>query len=1014
MSLAGVEVRRLVGALWWCAVLGFGVWPAPAGAVEGCAGDCSGDRVVAINELISAVRISLGTMPIAACPSLDGDGNGEASIAELIGAVTHSLDGCGAPPPTPTPSAPPTLTATPANRPPLLGPAAIYRTYPGFPIELPIDAVDPEGGALRFQAAELPSGAVLDPDAGVLRWTPGDGQTGAYVVPVTVSDDGDPVASTGGALLFKVSPLDACTLPTCEPARGCESAVLPLPSPCCPAEPSTRVAEPAAGCPEGRVLFAGRNDHGFGRLQHCDRLQVISFAQGGHTVRFHVEARCVNADEPVTLAARLAIGDAVLFEDAREVTLQRRSDGYAQALALIYPVNDAVPPSQLEGAEAELRVAMTDADGATVTTTLRLVLTLETLGDLPEPDIEDIPAGEAGCIGCHRPLAPDGQRVGIEDAHPLAPLTCTDCHGGNAGASTRAGAHVAPGSAPAFLKNLTSDQLDQVPRDYLRFVNPGDMRVAAQTCGRAGCHPAHAANMPLSTMSTFGGHYTLPRYLAGAQDRAADFGAIDITDPSYDPVTAAIGAVGAFRALREPAPDADRSTIQTAIDVYLSKSCPTCHLAAFGRNDSAGNYRSSGCSACHMVYANDGLSRSADPTLSKDFPPHPVRHHLTLAIPTEQCAHCHFQGGRIGLAYRGIREGGFNAANTPANAVSLGTPLHAHDADYYFTDEDRTNAVDETPPDLHHAAGMVCADCHVGGDVHGDGALYASERHQVGIRCEDCHGTVRAELSTDPVDGTFKTSKGFTLRRVRRDEQNRIRLALLTQDRELIIPQIKHLLDRGANPLMADAMGIDRNGFSHTDRLECYTCHTAWRETCFGCHVTVDDSRSARNNTTGLTSQGAIAVSRDTYSNDFFTLGMDHRGKIAPLCNSMTAFFSYIDAGGTMRYRDRPRSSADGRVGFGWNPFHHHTVSRIPQNCDRCHPLAAELGADNSATLRETYGFGNGAVLLRDGDGRLYDATRFLADDGSLISDFPHPDTGPVPRAIRERALSIPVVPHPR
>jgi hypothetical protein len=98
-----------------------------------------------------------------------------------------------------------------------------------------------------------------------------------------------------------------------------------------------------------------------------------------------------------------------------------------------------------------------------------------------------------------------------------------------------------------------------------------------------------------------------------------------------------------------------------------------------------------------MPYDNDGLSRSADPTAAKNFPPHPTRHQLTTAIPTEQCAHCHFQGGRIGLAYRGIREGGFSPQNTPANAVSLGVPLHAHDANFYFVDEDGTNSDDKNP-----------------------------------------------------------------------------------------------------------------------------------------------------------------------------------------------------------------------------------------------------------------------------------------------------------------------------
>ena len=135
--------------------------------------------------------------------------------------------------------------------------------------------------------------------------------------------------------------------------------------------------------------------------------------------------------------------------------------------------------------------------------------------------------------------------------------------------------------------------------------------------------------------------------------------------------------------------------------------------------------------------------------------------------------------------------------------------------------------------------------------------------------------------------------------------------------------------------------------------------------------------------------------------------------KISPLCSSMSVFVTYIDAEGVTRYRDRARTSFEGRVGFGWNPFHHHTVSRVPQNCDRCHPVAPDVG-DNTQTLRETYGFGRGEYLIIDGDGVVHDTGAFLDEAGELMAEFPHPGTGPVPSDVRQRALSIEVVPHPR
>jgi hypothetical protein len=64
------------------------------GAVGDCAGDCNGNGVVAINELISGVRISLGEAALSSCPAFDTNGNGQVSIGELIQAVNAALDGC--------------------------------------------------------------------------------------------------------------------------------------------------------------------------------------------------------------------------------------------------------------------------------------------------------------------------------------------------------------------------------------------------------------------------------------------------------------------------------------------------------------------------------------------------------------------------------------------------------------------------------------------------------------------------------------------------------------------------------------------------------------------------------------------------------------------------------------------------------------------------------------------------------------------------------------------------------
>ncbi len=97
------------------------------------------------------------------------------------------------------------------------------------------------------------------------------------------------------------------------------------------------------------------------------------------------------------------------------------------------------------------------------------------------------------------------------------------------------------------------------------------------------------------------------------------------------------------------------------------------HLSMFGTNDQPGDFRGSGCTACHVIYANDrdpvhsgpyaqfgnlghgnvgaradwtklaGDSRplAADPTIASDRPGHPIVHRFTRGIPSSTCMVCH-------------------------------------------------------------------------------------------------------------------------------------------------------------------------------------------------------------------------------------------------------------------------------------------------------------------------------------------------------------------------------------
>jgi hypothetical protein len=382
----------------------------PASAA--CTGDCNGDGSVSIDELILGVRIALGLSPLASCTAFDANGDLMVSIGELVQATGASLDHCPAPPsptatsvPTETPTVEPSATASPTatpsmtptvNLPPILPTASVYRTYPGFDIVLPLGATDPEGLGVSCTADDLPAGASFDTPSGVFSWKPADDQLGAFYVPFSCSDAAAPPASADGQLIFRVSAVDPCVTPTCDPATGCTSTLPPLDQSCCDAGPVARVAEPFAGCPEGRVLHIGQNSDGtFGRLQNCDVLHMRNFAQSSAEVDFNVETRCVNTLNRVQVYTHLEGVTAnhpngVLIDTfSPQFFLAEDPDGFDRQVGRRFPLTRGTDGTfkDLEGIEANLTVTLSDSDNTSVTEQLRVRLSF-TPGATELPDVD--------------------------------------------------------------------------------------------------------------------------------------------------------------------------------------------------------------------------------------------------------------------------------------------------------------------------------------------------------------------------------------------------------------------------------------------------------------------------------------------------------------------------------------------------------------------------------------------------------------------------------------------------
>lgn len=59
-----------------------------------CTGDCSGDGVVTIDEIVTMVNVAMGITNVSACRAGDANRDGEITVDEIIAAVNKALNGC--------------------------------------------------------------------------------------------------------------------------------------------------------------------------------------------------------------------------------------------------------------------------------------------------------------------------------------------------------------------------------------------------------------------------------------------------------------------------------------------------------------------------------------------------------------------------------------------------------------------------------------------------------------------------------------------------------------------------------------------------------------------------------------------------------------------------------------------------------------------------------------------------------------------------------------------------------
>ena len=338
--------------------------------------------------------------------------------------------------------------------------------------------------------------------------------------------------------------------------------------------------------------------------------------------------------------------------------------------------------------------------------------------------VQTAPVKVDGCVKCHGQIEPM-HRYGttetlekIKDGKDAVGLSCTACHGGNPASEVKEEAHVKAkfprewrrdGRYTGANPERTNTLLARESWEFVRFINPGDLRVVGKTCAGSACHDVESKNVARSMMThgamlwgaalynngsfhlkdpRFGESYSesgAPQTLlqTATEEERRTKGFLSLLDPLPRWEISQPGNIlrvferGGKRRLEVGLPDKEEDpgkpdkglsargfgTAQRTDPVFLGIQKtrlldPTLNF--LGTNDHPGDYRSSGCSACHVIYANDrdpshsafyqqagnlGRSQTADPSIPKSESGHPIKHQFTSQIPTSQCMVCHMHPG---------------------------------------------------------------------------------------------------------------------------------------------------------------------------------------------------------------------------------------------------------------------------------------------------------------------------------------------------------------------------------
>jgi hypothetical protein len=349
--------------------------------------------------------------------------------------------------------------------------------------------------------------------------------------------------------------------------------------------------------------------------------------------------------------------------------------------------------------------------------------------------------------------------------------------------------------------------------------------------------------------------------------------------------------------------------------------------------------------------------------------------------------------------------------------------------------------------------------------MHGDGFLSGANAGAVEIECQDCHGTTKKypwelplgysdEFNTtaavgdkrgvtktmaeylkqgsvdEPKDGYLLSARGNPLIHATKDG-NEVVLHLAS-GKDITLKPLKLLKQQ--EKLSKKALVAMDGISSHTDNMECYTCHASWAPQCYGCHVKIDYSKGKKNPDYLKSSHDHDLHGRDgimrkslkkylvdgkvTETRSFLRwedppLAQNGEGRVSPVIPGCQTTITVIGKDGKALLQNHifkipnvEGAGDEGQNAIDMAPIQPHTISKHSRSCESCHAMSKAMGYGIGGSKSTKDPSINTIIDIMSADGRVMptivdeqipaienlhvDYSKFLDENGTQLQTVGH------------------------